>query len=111
MPVRAGPPGRCSTTELPTGGVEGFMPGDRRMTEDEAVAELRSGMTIGTGGWGSTRKPMSLGGAILRSDVHELTVVWFGGRDVGLLCAARKVWRLVYGFVSLDTVALNPYFR
>ena len=30
------------------------------MTEDAVVAELRDGMTIGIGGWGSRRKPMSL---------------------------------------------------
>ncbi len=38
------------------------------MTEDEVVAELASGMTIGIGGWGSRRKPMSIVRAILRSD-------------------------------------------
>ena len=40
---------------------------DKRMTEDEVVAELRDGMTIGIGGWGSRRKPMALVRAILRS--------------------------------------------
>ena len=29
---------------------------DKRTTEREAVAELRDGMTIGIGGWGSRRK-------------------------------------------------------
>ena len=33
---------------------------DKRMTPDEVVARLRSGMTIGIGGWGSRRKPMAL---------------------------------------------------
>ena len=28
---------------------------DKRMTEDDVVAELRDGMTIGIGGWGSRR--------------------------------------------------------
>ncbi len=83
----------------------------KQMTEDEVVAELRSGMTIGIGGWGSRRKPMSLVRAILRSDLRELTVVSYGGPDVGMLCAAGKVSRLIYGFVSLDSVALDPYFR
>ena len=41
---------------------------DKRMTEDDVVAELRDGMTIGIGGWGSRRKPMSLVRAIARSD-------------------------------------------
>jgi glutaconate CoA-transferase subunit A len=81
------------------------------MTEDEVVAELRSGMTIGIGGWGSRRKPMSLVRAILRSDLHDLTVVSYGGPDVGLLLAAGKVKHLVYGFVSLDSIPLEPHFR
>jgi glutaconate CoA-transferase subunit A len=81
------------------------------MTEEQVVAELRSGMTIGIGGWGSRRKPMSLVRAILRSDLTELTVVSYGGPDVGLLCAAGKVKRLVYGFVSLDSIPLEPHFQ
>ncbi|MBX6751345.1 MAG: CoA transferase subunit A [Micromonosporaceae bacterium] len=84
---------------------------DKRMTEDEVVSRLRSGMTIGVGGWGSRRKPMSLIRAILRSDLKDLTVVTFGGPDVGLLCAAGKVRKLVFGFVSLDTIPLDPHFR
>jgi glutaconate CoA-transferase subunit A len=84
---------------------------DKRMTEEQVVAELRSGMTIGIGGWGSRRKPMSLVRAILRTDLRDLTVVSYGGPDVGLLCAAGKVRRLVFGFVSLDSIPLEPHFQ
>jgi glutaconate CoA-transferase subunit A len=84
---------------------------NKRMTEDEAVATLSDGMTIGIGGWGSRRKPMSLVRALLRSNLKDLTIVSYGGADVGLLCAAGKVKRLVYGFVSLDSIALEPHFR
>lgn len=84
---------------------------DKRMTERDVVGRLRSGMTIGIGGWGSRRKPMSLIRAILRSDLTDLTVVSYGGPDVGLLCAAGKVQKLVFGFVSLDSIALDPLFR
>jgi glutaconate CoA-transferase subunit A len=84
---------------------------DKRLTEDEAVAQLRSGMTVGIGGWGSRRKPMSVVRALLRSDLTDLTIVSWGGPDVGLLCAAGKVKRLVYAFVSLDTIPLEPHFR
>jgi glutaconate CoA-transferase, subunit A len=84
---------------------------DKRLTEDEAVAELADGMTIGIGGWGSRRKPMSLVRAILRGDLRDLTVVSYGGPDVGLLCAAGRVRKLVYGFVSLDSIPLEPHFR
>jgi glutaconate CoA-transferase, subunit A len=84
---------------------------DKRMSEDDVVARLRSGMTIGIGGWGSRRKPMSLVRAILRSDLRDLTVVSYGGPDVGLLCAAGKIRRLVYAFVSLDSIPLEPHFQ
>ncbi len=81
------------------------------MTHDEVVGELESGMTIGIGGWGSRRKPMSLVRAVLRSDLQDLHLVSYGGPDVGLLCAAGKVRKVVYGFVSLDSIPLEPHFR
>jgi glutaconate CoA-transferase, subunit A len=81
------------------------------MSDSDVVARLRSGMTIGIGGWGSRRKPMSLVRAILRSDLRDLTVVSYGGPDVGLLCAAGKIRRLVYAFVSLDSIPLEPHFQ
>jgi glutaconate CoA-transferase subunit A len=84
---------------------------DKRITEDQVVAELRDGMTIGIGGWGSRRKPMSLVRAILRSPLEGLTIVSYGGPDVGLLCAAGRVEKVVYGFVSLDSIPLEPHFR
>ena len=84
---------------------------DKRCTEEEAVGELRDGMTIGIGGWASRRKPMSVVRAILRSGLRDLTVVSYGGPDVGLLCAGGRIRKLVYGFVSLDTIPLEPHFR
>jgi glutaconate CoA-transferase, subunit A len=68
-------------------------------------------MTVGIGGWASRRKPMSVVRALLRSPVKDLTVVSYGGPDIGLLCAAGKIRKLVYGFVSLDTIPLEPHFR
>ena len=88
------------------------MPGpDKRCTDAEVVAELRSGMTIGIGGWGSRRKPMALVRAILRSDLTDLTIVSYGGPDVGLLCRAGKVRKVVSGFVSLDSIPLEPHYQ
>ena len=83
---------------------------DKRCTEDEVVAELSSGMTIGIGGWGSRRKPMSIIRSILRSDLTDLTVVSYGGPDVGLLCRAGKARKVVSGFVSLDSIPLEPHY-
>jgi len=84
---------------------------DKTMTEEDVVRRLTDGMTIGIGGWGSRRKPMSVVRAMLRSDLRDLTVVSFGGPDVGMLCAAGKVQKVVFAFVSLDVIALEPYFR
>lgn len=81
------------------------------MTARDVVAELRDGMTIGIGGWGARRKPMALVREILRSPLKELTVVSYGGPDVGMLCAAGKVRKLVFGFVSLDVIPLDAHFR
>lgn len=77
----------------------------------EVSSKLESGMTIGIGGWGSRRKPMALVRAVLRSPLTGLTVVSYGGPDVGLLCAAGKVRKVVHGFVTLDSVPLEPHFR
>ena len=84
---------------------------DKRITEDDAVASLSDGMIIGIGGWGSRRKPMSLVRALRRSSLKDLTIVSYGGPDVGLLAAAGKIRRIIYGFVSLDSIALEPHWR
>jgi glutaconate CoA-transferase, subunit A len=84
---------------------------DKRATIEEVVGELRDGMTIGIGGWGSRRKPMALVRALCRSSVKDLTLVSYGGPDVGLLCATGKVRKVVFAFVSLDSIALEPHFR
>jgi glutaconate CoA-transferase, subunit A len=81
------------------------------VTPDQVVAELRDGMTIGIGGWGSRRKPMALVRAILRSPLKNLTVVSYAGPDVGLLVASGQAKRVVTGFASLDSIALEPHFR
>lgn len=84
---------------------------DKQVNVDEIVGSLRDGMTIGIGGWGSRRKPMALVRAILRSQLRDLTLVSYGGPDVGLLAAAGKLRKVVYGFVSLDSIPLDPHFR
>ncbi|MEU9482375.1 CoA-transferase [Streptomyces decoyicus] len=84
---------------------------DKTMTPEDVVSRLRSGMTLGIGGWGSRRKPMALVRALLRSDVTDLTVVSYGGPDVGLLAAAGRIRRLVAAFATLDSIPLEPHFR
>ncbi|WP_372811640.1 CoA transferase subunit A, partial [Pseudoalteromonas nigrifaciens] len=80
-------------------------------TTAQMVAELSDGMTIGIGGWGPRRKPMALIREIIKSDLKDLTIVAYGGADVGMLCAAGKVKKLIFAFVSLDFIPLEPFFR
>ncbi|MHB9850447.1 CoA transferase subunit A [Streptomyces krungchingensis] len=84
---------------------------DKTMSADQAVARLESGMTLGIGGWGARRKPMALVRALLRSEVTDLTVVSYGGPDVGLLAAAGRIRKLVTAFVTLDSIPLEPHYR
>ncbi len=84
---------------------------NKQMSAVDVVSQLEDGMTIGIGGWGPRRKPMALIREILRSDVKDLTVVAYGGADVGMLCASGKVKKVVFAFVSLDFIPLEPYFR
>ncbi len=84
---------------------------DKVLSAQQAIAAVESGMTVGIGGWGPRRKPMALVRELLRSPVKDLTVVAYGGADVGMLCAAGKVKKVIFAFVSLDFIALEPYFR
>ncbi|MCT9934010.1 acyl CoA--acetate/3-ketoacid CoA transferase subunit alpha [Planotetraspora sp. A-T 1434] len=81
------------------------------MSVEEVVGSLESGMTVGIGGWGSRRKPMALVKGILRSELTDLTIVSYGGADVGLLCAYGKARKVVAPFVTLDSIPLEPHFR
>ena len=72
---------------------------------------LQSGMTLGIGGWGGRRKPMAFVRELLKTDLKDFTVVSYGGPDVGLLAAAGKIRKLVFGFVSLDLLPLEAHFR
>ncbi len=84
---------------------------DKRMTLDEIVDQLEDGMTIGIGGWATRRKPMALVRAIARSKVKDLTVVAYGGPDIGVLAANDKIRKLIFSFVSMDQIPLEPHFR
>ena len=75
---------------------------NKLMTLGDVVGQLRDGMTLGFGGWGPRRKPMAIVREILRSEVKDLTVVAYGGPEVGMLLAAGKVRKLVFGFATLD---------
>jgi glutaconate CoA-transferase, subunit A len=85
--------------------------GDKTMNADEVVSRLSSGMTLGIGGWGSRRKPMALVRALLRAGIGDLTVISYGGPDIGMLAAAGRIRTLITAFVTLDSIPLEPHYR
>lgn len=84
---------------------------DKRMPLDAIVSELADGMTIAIGGWATRRKPMALIRAIARSPLKDLTVISYGGPDVGVLAASGKIRRLIFAFVSMDHIPIEPHFK
>src|SRR5437764_15326527 len=84
---------------------------DKTLSAADVIGQLADGMALGIGGWGPRRKPMALVREILRSPLQDLTIVSYGGPDVGMLCAAGKVKKLVFAFATMDAIPLEPYFR
>lgn len=84
---------------------------DKRMSVADIVGELRDGMTIGIGGWGARQKPMALIREIVKSELKDLTIVSYGGPDVGMLASAGKIKKLIFSFVTLDIIPLEAHFR
>ena len=78
-------------------------------TAAEATSHITSGMTIGIGGWGARRKPLALiAELVARDDLSDLTVVAYGGPEVGILCRAGKVAKVISGFVTSTRSRSSP---
>lgn len=77
----------------------------------EIAGEIKSGMTLGIAGWGARRKPMAFVRELLKTNVKDLTVISYGGADVGMLASAGKIKKLIFAFVSLDAIPLEAHFR
>src|SRR5262249_17212612 len=84
---------------------------DKRLTPDAIVGQLADGMTIAIGGWATRRKPMALVRAIARSSLRDLTRICYGGPAVGMLAASGKLRKLIFAFVSLDHIPIEPHFK
>ena len=84
---------------------------DKTMSIADIAAQVESGMTLAVGGWGGRRKPMAVIRELLKTEVMDLTVLAYGGPDIGMLAAAGKIRKLIFGFVSMDSVPLEGHYR
>lgn len=85
----------------------------RLVTGPEILASVvTDGMTLGIGGFGLDRKPMTLVRALAATGVRGLTVeTYAGGLDIEVLVAAGAVACLSTCHVGLDHFGLAPLFR
>lgn len=84
---------------------------DKTASLSDLADAVESGMTLGIAGWGARRKPMAFVRELLKTDVRDLTVVSYGGPDVGMLASSGKIKKLIFAFVSLDVIPLEAHFR
>lgn len=84
------------------------------ITESEAAAHVKSGMTVAIGGFINAGHPMGIIRELLRRDVGDLTVVGAAssGLEIDMLIAAGRVRRLVSPYVGAEGLAsIGPAFR
>lgn len=82
------------------------------MTLDEAVRVVRSGDTLGIGGMGLCRKPLSFVRALARSGVKDLTLLGFTSSfEAELLAAAGTLGTLRTCYFGLEFFGLAPNLR
>jgi glutaconate CoA-transferase subunit A len=72
----------------------------------EAAAQIKDGMTIGLGGFGSDNHPMAITREIIRRGVKDLTLVGAatGGLDIDLMIGAGCVRKLVAPYVGQEAL-------
>ncbi|MGH7905397.1 MAG: CoA transferase subunit A [Candidatus Binataceae bacterium] len=70
----------------------------------EAAAQIKNGMTVGLGGFGSDNHPMAIVREIIKRGVKDLTVIGAatGGLDIDMLIGAGCVRKLVAPYVGSE---------
>jgi len=82
------------------------------LARSDACALIRNGMSVGVGGFGLDRKPMTLIDGVIEGGVRDLNLlVYAGGLDVERLVSANAVQRITFSHVGLDQFGLAPAFR
>ena len=84
---------------------------DKRTTLDHAFADMRDGMTVMVGGFGTPGTPMTLVRQLLATGVRDLTLIKNDGNEAGrgisLLLEAGRVRKLVLSHMGLNAEALR----
>ncbi|MCL2168098.1 MAG: CoA transferase subunit A [Lentimicrobiaceae bacterium] len=83
------------------------------ITPDEAVAKVKSGMTLMIGGFLSTGSPHKILKLLAESDVQDLTIIGndtgFPDKGIGLLIAAKKVKRVITSHIGTNPLTIEQF--
>jgi len=83
------------------------------LTPAQAVAKVKSGMTLMIGGFLAAGSPNQILKALAESDVHDLTIVCndtaFPDKGIGLLIAAKKVKKVIASHIGTNPLTVEQF--
>src|ERR1700677_3042627 len=90
----------------------GTMSRSKVVSADEALADLRDGMQVATGGWIFASQPMALVRAVIRRGTRDLRLIAAPGSIApDMLIGAGSVAEVSCAFISFEQFGLSPQFR
>ena len=83
------------------------------ITPAQAVAKIKTGMTLMIGGFLSAGSPNKILKALVESDIHDLTIVCndtaFPDKGIGLLIAAKKVKKVITSHIGTNPLTVEQF--
>ena len=83
------------------------------LTPAQAVAKVKSGMTLMIGGFLAAGSPNQILKALAESDVHDLTIVCndtaFPDKGIGLLIAAKKIKKVIASHIGTNPLTVEQF--
>jgi len=83
------------------------------ITPTQAVAKIRSGMTLMIGGFLTAGSPRKILKELAESDICDLTIICndtaFPDKGIGLLIAAKKVKKVIVSHIGTNPLTIEQY--
>jgi acetate CoA/acetoacetate CoA-transferase alpha subunit len=83
------------------------------LTPEQAVAKIKSGMTLMIGGFLSVGSPNKILKFLAESDVNDLTIISndtaFPDKGIGLLIAAKKVKKVITSHIGTNPLTVEQF--
>jgi len=83
------------------------------LTPAQAVAKIKSGMTLMIGGFLAAGSPIKILKALAESDIRDLTIICndtaFPDRGIGLLIAAKKVKKVIASHIGTNPLTVEQF--